>query len=169
MRFEDAKVQVEALVAEWVVAQETASRAGKSAAALSQIITGYVDMYPKLRETAEVLYFDSDGGQHEAIRSPDAPRGAEAVRVVLQETPNSWWYITELVTRLRSRGWLPESDNPANAVRTACERLLATEGSDVHKGRGMSTGRVIYSYRPDDEPWDGEVRQTYEASAEEPF
>jgi len=81
----------------------------------------------------------------------DPPKGAEAVRLILQESPNEWFFVSELVQALKARNWLPDSDNPANAVRTTLERLFNTPDSDVKKSRDIND-KVIYSYRPDDAP-----------------
>ena len=52
-----------------------------------------------------------------------------------------------MVTQLTQPGWLPDSDNPAPAVRTALERLVAA--GEVTKGRD-DTGTVTFRYtRPE--------------------
>lgn len=90
----------------------------------------------------------------EGSSPPEAPRGAEAVPIILQGSPNQWFYVSELVEALKVRGWLPDSDNPANAVRTALERVMSTPSSDVFKTR--RNNKVLYSYRPDDAPYEEE-------------
>lgn len=55
--------------------------------------------------------------------------------------------VSEAVAELRKREWLPESDNPANAVRAALERLVANVEEDVFKGNEY--GYVTYTYDPD--------------------
>jgi hypothetical protein len=174
MELEDARAVVTQLVDDWLNTRHVAAKAARDASALEKIIGGYVEMFPELKPLAEaVAYCDDNGRLYEIGTSESAPRGAEAVRRVLQEQPNYWWYISELVEALKKRGWLPESDNPANAVRTACERLLSSEGSDVHKAQGMPTKKIAYSYRPDDEPWNGEITYFNDAPSydpdEEPF
>ena len=108
---------------------------------LTKIINGYVEMFPELARLVD----------RDALSAPldhdETPRGAEAVRIILQDQPNVPWLVSELVNALDSRGWLPESTNPANAVRTALERLVAAPESDVVKG--TRSGKVIYSYEPD--------------------
>lgn len=79
--------------------------------------------------------------------SDDRPRGQEAVVRVMQESVGKWWPVGLVTEELSKRGWLPESDNPANAVRAALDRLVAIEDSGFRKDRGKS-GAVTYSYRP---------------------
>lgn len=147
MKVEDARLVVQQLAAELVGLRATAATATRHAAAVSKIISGYVEMFPELGPLVdEEALSDS-----ERTTDEDAPKGAEAVRVILQEQPDQWFYVSGLVAALRERDWLPDSDNPANAIRTALERLLNTPDSDVKKGRD-SKNRVIYSYRPDDPP-----------------
>ncbi len=153
MEVEDVRLIVGQLTDELSQVRTMLVEGRRRAAAISKVVAGYVEMFPELGQLVE------EGSlliRPERAAEPETPKGAEAVRIVLQSRPTYWWYISELVDELRGRGWLPESDNPANAVRTACERLLNTDGSDVHKGRG-SSGKIAYSYRPDEEPWDGSV------------
>jgi hypothetical protein len=51
-----------------------------------------------------------------------------------------------MTAELRHRGWLADSEKPANAARAALDRLAMTDKA-VHKDRGRS-GTVTYSYRP---------------------
>lgn len=53
-----------------------------------------------------------------------------------------------MVNALRARGWLPESDNPANAVRAALDRLWRSPDADVCKYT-YANGTVRYAYDPD--------------------
>jgi hypothetical protein len=77
---------------------------------------------------------------------------AQGVRTILQENSGEWYRVSEMVNSLRGRGWLPQSENPANAVRTALERLAASEDSDVQKGRMKRDNAVGYVYDPDYNP-----------------
>ncbi|MEY2588816.1 MAG: hypothetical protein QOJ67_800 [Acidimicrobiaceae bacterium] len=165
MDVDEAELLVKKHVADLISARLTAQTATKRATALEKVVAGYVELFPELKPLATeaqvelFLRLDQDDDH--------TPKGAEAVRRLMQERPNFWWYISELVTALRERDWLPESDNPANAVRTACERLLNSDDSDLHKGRSYA-GKVAYSYRPDDEPWDGTLT-SFRDSPESPY
>jgi hypothetical protein len=136
--------------------RQRAADSARKISAIQKIVAGLLEMFPELAGEFDLeTEFKADG----------VPRGAEAVRIVLQESPNEWFYVSALVDELRARGWLPESENPANAVRAALERLIATPGSDVKKGRDGMQNKVAYSYRPDDAPPDPEPPR-YD---EEPF
>jgi hypothetical protein len=121
------------------------------------IIEGYAEMYPELRGLADRLLAQVPPEMILTIptapkvlleQEEERPKGAEAIHLILQEYPNTEYRVSECVAELRKRGWLPESDNPANAVRAALERLVAnSEESDVIKIVGR--GYVAYSYQPD--------------------
>ena len=145
MEVQRAREDVLRLVGELREFRYVASAATRNAAAVSKIISGYVEMFPELGALVEADDLADQEGTDE-----NSPKGAEAVRLILHEEPNHWFYVSDLVENLRNRGWLPDSDNPANAVRTALERLINTPDSDVKKGRKAS--KVVYSYRPDDFP-----------------
>lgn len=120
------------------------AESARKISAIEKIVAGLLEMFPDLAGE-----FDFEPGS--SSEAGGVPKGAEAVRIILQEHPNDWFYVSELVDKLRLRGWLPESDNPANAVRAALERLLTADDSDVQKRRDHSD-KVVYSYRPDDAP-----------------
>ena len=152
MEFAEAEAQVRRLSGEWVEAIRVRDQAARQVTGLAKIILGYVEIYPLL---TEIVPFETpEDDPFEFDLEPEVPKGAEALLKIMHERPDYWFWVSELVDALRERGWLPDSDNPANAVRTACERLIVSEDSAVHKGRGTS-GRVVYSYRPDFEPFDG--------------
>jgi len=113
------------------------------ATGLANIVRAYVDTFPTLESLLGNSSVPGPGGE--------APRGAEAVRLILQAEPDREWFVSELVNELRERDWLPDSDNPANAVRTALERLISSETSDIRKSR-TPYNKVVYSYSPDYEP-----------------
>ncbi|MFN2502659.1 MAG: hypothetical protein ABR540_00185 [Acidimicrobiales bacterium] len=144
MNEEEAAAEVRRLAKAWLEESGRAEAAKRRAAGLMMIMRGYIEMFPELRDLP--IDLNVDLGDPIPI---DAPRGAEAVRLVLQDTPNNWWLVSELVEALKGRHWLPESDNPANAVRTALERLLTNETSDVRKGK--QNGKVVYGYFPDED------------------
>jgi hypothetical protein len=123
----------------------------------SQImIRGLLTGFPELAD--EVT--DEDLAGVGVDSDDERPRGAEAVRSILQDDPGVPYRVSELVRLLRERGWLPESENPASAVRTALERLRATpKTSDIYKLNYVD-GTVKYKYDPDYEGADND---------EEPF
>jgi len=96
-----------------------------------------------------------EGGQKveelQQVDDDEAPRGAEAVLRVLQVNENRMYSVAQMVSELESRGWLPDSENdPANAVRTALERVLKNTPG-VKKIR--KEGAVYYRYNePEPEP-----------------
>ncbi len=148
MQFQEARTLVCQLAAEWADQQHVASVAAHRATKLAGIIAAYVDMFPELAPVVQEVT-----GQLPTPGAEDsnAPKGAEAVRIVLQENVKVQWYVSEMVEALRERGWLPESDNPANAVRAALDRLSTDSASDVHKQR-YSDRTVRYVYDPDRDP-----------------
>ena len=136
--------QIVNLAAELAVAEELVERKQREIAGLRKVLAGYAEMFPDnavpiLEQLLQEVPAAVDDGR---------PKGAEAVRQILQDQPEVWFRVSEMIPMLRSKGWLPESENPANAVRTALERLVNSEESDVHKDRHGSA--VVYSYRPDD-------------------
>lgn len=144
MQFAEAEMQVRSLATELASQRQIMEDAERKVAGLQKIILGYVEMFPELATldiNAEVkaAATDTDG----------RPRGAEAVRSILQDSPGEPFTVSELVGLLRARGWLPESENPANAIRTALERLVAAPDADVYKGKFGSS--VAYVYDPDRE------------------
>ena len=160
MDVDNVRATVEQLVEEWSRQRLLAEDADRKAKALSKIIRGYVEMYPELEAASQITT--------EATAVDYPPRGAEAVRLILQDSPNVWFYVSELVGLLRERGWLPESENPANAVRTALERLVAnSDDTDVVKGR--IDGKVTYTYMPDRDREPPEPPSAGYSYDEEPF
>lgn len=145
MEFQEAKALVRQLAAEWAEQKHVASVAAQQATKLAGIIAAYVDMVPEL-----ALVVREVTGQVPAPGAEDsnAPKGAEAVRIVLQENVKVQYYVSQMVEELRERGWLPESDNPANAVRAALDRLSTDSASDVSKQR-YNDRTVTYVYDPD--------------------
>ena len=62
----------------------------------------------------------------------------------------------EHVEELERRGWLPDSDNPAPAVRTTMDRL-ATNNTNIIKGRqkgGVPSGSTTDPLRMREPPSD---------------
>jgi hypothetical protein len=146
----EARATVEHVIEEIAKSLALADVATKRAAGLKKLLTAYVEMFPALAPMAA----DALGYEPRA-EGDEAPKGAEAVRLVMHERPGYRWLVSELVDELRGQGWLPTSDNPANAVRTALERLAAVpESSDVYKSRinTRSGTKVVYCYDPDRAP-----------------
>jgi hypothetical protein len=162
MDLEEAEAAVRDLsreLAEQMAALEASSR---KVTGIAKILRAYADMFPELAERVN----DAVAGR--PLPEDDSPRGAEAVRIVLQDSPKSSWYVSRMVTELRDRGWLPDSENPANAVRAALDRLVSSPESDVYKIRYRDK-TVAYMYDPDydREAADDPVPPAYED--EEPF
>jgi hypothetical protein len=149
MEFAQAEEQVKTIGSQLVVAQMQVETLTRTVAGLRKILDAYVEMFPELLPFVEGM----TQGISPADDEDGRPRGAEAVRLILQESPNEWFRVSELVGLLRDRGWLPESENPANAVRTALERLVSSiDESDVVRGKyttGPRSGAVVYKYDPD--------------------
>lgn len=113
---------------------------------IRKLIDGLIEMYPA---TEDLLPPDLD--DDEQLR----PRGAEAVRRVLEDRPTHWHAVPTVVDRLDAWGWTPESSNPPNAVRSALQRLVDQGLAD--KGRSAEDGAVVYRLKPRSAPdMDGE-------------
>ncbi len=145
----EAQQEVIRLISAWQHERHAAEEAARRARGLSTIIRGYVEIFPGLRE----LVGPMESTFSVATVAVETPRGADAVRLILQERPDYWWLVSDLVAELKERGWLPDSDNPAAATRAALERLLNSEDSDVRKVR-RKDNKVRYAYVPDEPPPD---------------
>lgn len=143
---QDAAAEVGRLAQAWLEQSALAETATRRAAGLMTIMRGYVQMFPDLRALATNLKIELG----DPIPIDGAPRGAEAVRLIFHEWPDRWWRVSDLLGEMKDRGWMPESDNPANVVRTALVRLVANETSDVYKEK--HNGKVVYAYLPDGRP-----------------
>jgi hypothetical protein len=68
----------------------------------------------------------------------------------MKDAPLVWYTIPEMVDALEERGWLPQSDNPANAVRAALTRAVAQGVWGVQRGRQRgSDGLLVFRYNPE--------------------
>jgi hypothetical protein len=103
---------------------------------IRRILDGLVEMFPALED---LLPEDLDEDE------PPRPRGAQAALRALGEVPGTWFTVPMIVSNLSVRGWEPASSNPANAVRTALERLVKTGA--IEKGRSTQS-EVIYRQPP---------------------
>lgn len=144
MEREEAERTLETLRRELAEAKEAVGAAMKRMSALRKLIEGYEELFPELTDTV-LQPATLDAADHARLLD-GRPRGQEAVRQVMKESVGKWWTVTSLVKELQTRGWLPESEVPSSAVRTAVERLVVTD-PNVHKDKG-STGAVTYSFRP---------------------
>lgn len=117
-------------------AMATVKRAMELRDGMAQIVSGLIRAFPELRQA-------EDGIEIEVER----PRGAEAVRIILEENPESGLEASSVVARLRERGWLPESENPGNAVRAALERLIISEPARFGKVPGGRGEALVYFSR----------------------
>ena len=134
--------------------QMTSARAKSESATL--IIQGLLRRFPELRDEASTA--DSEW----EIRVTEGPSGAEAVLQILQVDEGQFYTVREMVAALEERGWLPQSENPPNAVRTALERLRA-QNKGVEKTYNQD--RVMAYWYSEPEP----NRRGGYALDEEPF
>ena len=130
--YEVATERLTALVEQLVAARDAVTTAQRRVAAISKMIEAHVELYPALED---LLPQDFDAEE-------PRPRGAEAVFEVL---PREWRTVPGVLALLENRGWAPVSVNPANAVRTALERLVAAKR--IEKARSTQN-EVIYR-KPD--------------------
>src|SRR5580704_9678535 len=125
-------------------AQERQKEAEATIEGSRLIVQGIFKRYPELVEEVQWAGVDEELDE-------TAPRGGEAVLRVLQTYENRMFSVAEMVNALSERGWVPDSDDPANAVRTALERLRAAKTPGLKKIR--KEGKVLYRYNePEPEP-----------------
>jgi hypothetical protein len=142
MDLEEARDLLRRSQQEYQKADESIKSARAIAASVQLIIRGILTRYPELAETEGELG-DLDLGE------PSPLRGADAVLDVLRVHEGKAYSVTDMVQALRQKNSLPDSDNPAPAVRTALERLLLGE-KGVAKTRSPK-GTVVYRYDAADE------------------
>jgi hypothetical protein len=97
-------------------------------AGLVKTIEGIVDAYPNEIESAELAVDATDAPpsrEQGVVRSRNGrvPKGQEAVELILIDTHPRWLTIPDLTNEMQTRGWMPRSRDPENAVRTATTRL----------------------------------------------
>jgi hypothetical protein len=123
-------------------ARQTIEAAQRRVAGFRKMVDALVEMFPELEDR---LPEDLDEDE------PSRPRGAMAVYEILQENLNSWYQVGAVVRLLQEKEWMPQSSNPANAVRSALERLHDT--GSIEKSRSTA-GAVIYRvHEPEEEPF----------------
>ncbi len=145
-----ARRTVKQLLDQLKAAREAVEAAQRRAAGFRKMIDALVEMFPAIED-----HLPEDLDEDE----PAHPRGAGAVWEVLGERMNQWFTVPTIVGFLERKGWAPQSSNPANAVRSALERLV--ESDEIKKSRS-TTGSVIY--RVYDQSADGDL-----VEGEEPF
>lgn len=128
------------LVGQLGESREEVDRAQRRAVGIRKMIDALVEMFPAVED---VLPDDLDPDE---VR----PRGAEAVYRVLADRMGKWWRVESIVEFLEEEEWLPDSANPAKAVRSALERGVTA--GDLEKGRSKDGGLVIYRVPPPKPP-----------------
>jgi hypothetical protein len=112
----------------------------RRATALRKLVAGFEE-YLALSEDADPALVSSLSPEPESGSS--YPRGREAILAVLADRgPGDWSSIQDITDELTRRGWHPDSDNPADAVRAAVKR--ATDAGELQRIR--HDGRT-YLYR----------------------
>lgn len=137
-----------ALAQEMSEAAQVAKEAGERAAGASAALAGLRRMFPDLDEmlaeaAAEVI------NEREQERL-EAPRGQEAVRQILIETPGVWYSVPLLVQAMQNRHWIAADETPRNAVRVAAERVVGADPERFSKERDPNTGVTVYGYWPNE-------------------
>jgi len=145
MDVDQAVATVEQLWSDLEWKEEHLADLTRQVAGIRKLIATYYEMFPTL---------EARTNSRPPVVDQDSPKGAEAVRRILQAAPGEQLLVSQVVRALADAGWLPESDNPANAARAALDRLAATQDSDVHKLRYRTTSgiKVFYTYDPDRVP-----------------
>lgn len=139
-----AKEMLGRLLSQLVTAREAIVTGQRREAGYRKMIDALVEMFPELEDDLPAA-LDED--------EPARPRGAAAVLAILKDNVNNWYQVGAIANMLERRDWLPQSSSPANAVRSALERLV--EQGLVQKGKSVQ-GAVIYRvYDPEAEK-DGE-------------
>jgi hypothetical protein len=144
-KYAEARQKSDAANEALVEAQRQASFWEKRAAGLAKAVAGLEEA------EAEPAAFQqaSKTEAAAATRSQDAPRGQEAVQLILKEQPADWLTAQEIARIAQERGWVGESTNPVEAIRIALKR--ATRAGHVE--RGTVNGRMwAYRLRRQDTP-----------------
>lgn len=112
---EEARLLVKQFVVRFDAARDEVKRAQSHAAGIRKFIEALVEMYPATEDELPDTLDDNEVAH---------PRGAEAAVAVLRDHPETWFTVLGTLDVLAARGWMPRSAYPANAVRTALERLI---------------------------------------------
>jgi len=140
MRIEEAEPHFRSLLGEYREVDQQYFTIMRRREVLKKMLDGYIELFPELKQLTR-----SNSDESPPSATVDRPRGQEAVRRVLVESADHWWTIGEMVAELKRRDWLPDSDNPASAVRTAMERLAGSD-QGVRKGVSKSDGYIAFRY-----------------------
>jgi len=109
--------------------------------ALHKLVEGYLELFPDLSDTT-----DTATDSAEELKPDDRPKGQEAVRRVLMASPGKWFTVPYMLEELRRHNWLPDTDEPGNAIRASLTRVVADPA--FQKSRGLKTGAVTFAYTP---------------------
>ena len=90
-----------------------------------------------------------------ASSAADAPRGTDALRLVLEGDPQRAWALPDLLEALGTRGWLPTSRRPEEGIRISLKRLVERGGAErTDDGRWRLAGAAASAEpEPEEEPW----------------
>ncbi len=141
-QLEEARREVQRADDDMRDAEARRSRAQRRIEALVQIVSGLSLLHSEHEEPQrERLPVRDDGGT--AIigltafgQEGEMPRGKEAVRIIMSETPRTW-KAAELVAEVLRRKWIdPHAKQPKAAVGVATRRLL-DEGAVERVGPGL--------------------------------
>ena len=146
MEQNQARDILRSLRSELAEANAVVAAAQRRVATLEKLVAGYVELFPDLADP-------EPGEVGEPPVEERHPRGQDAVLKVMQsiEHKNAYWTVPKMVAELDRRGWQPETKgNPANAVRTALDRL-AERDERVKKGRG-GHGHVVWYWQGEGYP-----------------
>jgi hypothetical protein len=122
---------------EWAQKSNLIREAQSQLDGILEIISGIETMFPDLKLKPE---------HFRATKPTDGPKGMEAALTVLKTYATRYMDVREVVRELETRGWLSDSPNPANGVRTALERLVSSPNNGVYKD--VSADAVRYVYAP---------------------
>jgi hypothetical protein len=142
MDIEQARDLLLGALKDWADADELKREADARIESDKLLVQAAVTRFPELRiEVADAALL-ADWGR---VPGDETPKGSDAVLQILQVHENAYFTVQAMVNALEERGWLPNSANPPNAVRTALERLVATPDSGVVKD-ARGNGAVSYAY-----------------------
>lgn len=158
MNLEEARSLLAQCQQDRIYAQMQVESARAQTESATLIIQGILRRYPELRDEASTADWDWE------IKVSDGPGGADAVLQVLQVNEGQTYTVREMVDALKNLDWLPQSDNPPNAVRTALERLRKqNKGVSKHYD---NFGVIVYVFQEPPEPKDAGPGYGFD---EEPF
>jgi hypothetical protein len=138
---DQARTMLEAVDAEYVETQDEIRKQRSRLDGIIEVRRGLLRMFPDLREETA-----PDPG---ADVEMDRPKGAEAVKWILEHTAGKWFSVPMVHRELEVREWVPGgSDKPMNATRAALDRLVTSDPQHFKKDRGEKSGKAVYAYKP---------------------